>query len=113
MGCLFCNIVSKKIPADIVYEDDHVLAFRDVRPVAPSHALVIPKVHLERVHEATGEHAALLGAVVLGAREVAERLGLGGSGYRLVINNGHDGGQTVFHLHVHVLGGRALSWPPG
>lgn len=113
MGCLFCNIVERKIPADIVFENEHVLAFRDIRPVAPVHVLVIPKVHVERVHEATKDHGAVLGELFLGAREVAEKLGLGEKGYRLVVNNGEDAGQTVFHVHMHVLGGRALSWPPG
>ena len=113
MGCLFCNIVAKKIPAEIVLENEHVLAFKDVNPQAPSHALVIPKQHLTAIAEATREHAALLCETMLAAREVAEKLGLTESGYRLVVNNGADGGQSVFHLHVHVLGGRQLGWPPG
>ncbi len=113
MGCLFCNIVSRKVPADIVFENEHVLAFRDVRPVAPTHVLVIPKLHLEGIHEATREHAPVLGELLCGAREVAAQLGLGTGGYRLVVNNGDDAGQSVLHLHMHVLGGRQLSWPPG
>ena len=113
MSCLFCKIVSREIPADIVFENEHAVAFRDIRPAAPTHALVIPKVHIARIHEATTEHAVTLGAVMLAAREVAEKLGLGEKGYRLVVNNGDDGGQTVYHLHVHVLGGRGMAWPPG
>ncbi len=113
MSCLFCKIVERSIPADIVYENDHALAFRDIRPVAPTHALVIPKVHLACIHDATPEQTPLLGELFAAARAVAEKLGLGEKGYRLVVNNGDDGGQTVHHLHVHVLGGRGLSWPPG
>jgi len=113
MSCLFCKIVERAIPADIVYENEHTLAFRDIRPVAPTHVLVIPKVHLACIHDATPEQAPLLGEVFSAARAVAEKLGLGEKGYRLVVNNGDDGGQTVHHLHVHVLGGRGMSWPPG
>ncbi len=113
MGCLFCNIVDRKIPADIVYEDDHVLAFRDIRPVAPTHVLVIPKVHLEALREAEASHAPVLGQVLVAARRVAEMLALVPEGFRLVINDGAAAGQTVFHVHAHILGGRSLSWPPG
>jgi len=84
-----------------------------VRPVAPVHALVIPKKHLTSLHDATPDDAALLGRFMLAAREVADKLGLGASGYRLVVNTGPDGGQSVFHVHVHVLGGRPMTWPPG
>jgi histidine triad (HIT) family protein len=111
--CLFCKIVAKTIPAKVVLENDHVVAFEDVRPMAPKHALVIPKRHIPGVHDATPDDAALLGQVVLAARDVAEKLGLAESGYRLVMNQGADGGQSVFHLHCHVLGGRAMAWPPG
>ena len=112
-GCLFCNIVAGKTPAEIVFDNDHVLAFKDIRPAAPVHALVIPKVHIPGIHEATPEHAAALGHVLLAARDVAEKLGLASGGYRLVVNQGADAGQSVFHLHCHVLGGRSLAWPPG
>jgi histidine triad (HIT) family protein len=112
-GCLFCNIVAKSIPAQIVLENEHVVAFKDIRPVAPTHALVIPKRHIPGVHEATAEDAATLGQVLLAARDVAEKLGLADGGYRLVINQGPDAGQSVFHVHCHVLGGRAMAWPPG
>ncbi len=112
-GCIFCKIVNKEIPAQIVHENDHVVAFRDLRPVAPTHVLVIPKKHIVGLHEATREDAEALGEVMLAARDVAEKLGLQATGYRTVINNGADAGQSVLHLHVHVLGGRTLAWPPG
>lgn len=112
MGCLFCNIVAKTTPAQIVFENDHVVAFRDIRPAAPTHVLVIPKKHVAGVHEATGEDAETLGRVLLGARDVAEKLGLASGGYRLVINQGPDAGQSVFHIHCHVIGGRQMGWPP-
>lgn len=111
--CLFCKIASKEIPAEILLEKGEVLAFRDIRPAAPHHALVIPRAHIPGIRDADSAHGPMLGALLLTAREVAEQLGLGESGYRLVMNQGHDGGQSVFHLHCHVIGGRALAWPPG
>ena len=111
-GCLFCNIVAKTTPAQVVYEDEFVLAFRDIRPVAPTHVLVIPKTHIVGIHDAKAEHVDALGRVMLAARDVAEKLGLQG-GYRLVVNQGADAGQSVLHLHCHVLGGRPMAWPPG
>jgi histidine triad (HIT) family protein len=111
--CLFCNIAAKKTPAQVLLETADVIAFRDIRPAGPQHALVIPKVHVPGLHEARLEHATVLGALLLAARDVAEKMGLAESGYRVVVNQGHDGGQSVFHLHCHVIGGRALSWPPG
>ena len=113
MDCLFCRIVARELPSDIVYENHHVLAFRDLRPVAPTHVLVIPKRHVAAVREADDTDVELLGQVMLGARDVARKLGLATGGYRIVLNNGEDAGQTVFHLHAHVLAGRTLSWPPG
>jgi histidine triad (HIT) family protein len=113
MDCLFCNIVAKKIPADIVFDTADVLAFRDIRPVAPTHVLVVPKAHLSGVDAAQAADAPILGRVLLAARDVAQHLGLPASGYRLVINHGADAGQSVFHLHCHVIGGRPLGWPPG
>jgi histidine triad (HIT) family protein len=113
MACLFCNIVSGATPAQIVYENEHVVAFKDIRPVAPTHALVIPRRHIVGVHDATAADAELLGQVLLAARTVAEKLGLAAGGYRLVINQGPDAGQSVFHVHCHVLGGRPMAWPPG
>ena len=112
-GCLFCNIVAGTIPAKVLHQNDHVLAFRDINPMAPTHALVIPKKHIVGIHEATPGDVALLGQVLLAARDVAESLGLGESGYRLVVNQGADGGQSVLHLHCHVMGGRPMAWPPG
>ncbi len=112
-SCLFCNIVARKTPAQIVYENDFVVAFKDIRPVAPTHVLVIPKKHLTGIHEASATDVDLLGRLMLAARDVAEKLGLGASGYRLVVNQGPDAGQSVLHLHCHVLGGRPMGWPPG
>jgi histidine triad (HIT) family protein len=113
MGCLFCNVLEKKIPADVVYEDEHALAFRDIRPVAPHHVLVIPRKHIAAVHDLSEEDGPIMGHVILAAKKVAHQLGLEATGYRLVINDGEHAGQTVHHVHVHVLGGRALTWPPG
>jgi len=113
MGCLFCNLLEKKIPADVVYEDEHTLAFRDIRPVAPTHVLVIPRKHISAIHELSDADGDLMGKVILAARNVAKKLDLEAKGYRLVVNDGDQAGQTVHHIHVHVLGGRDMSWPPG
>lgn len=113
MSCLFCRLVQREIPADIVYENDDVLAFRDLHPQAPVHVLVIPKQHVTSVDASSDEDTLLLGKVLRGARQVAHDLGVADRGYRLVTNNGEDAGQSVFHLHVHVLAGRPLAWPPG
>ena len=109
---IFSKIIRKEIPADIVYEDDLVLAFRDVQPQAPVHILVIPKQPIESIDQATPEDAALLGHLLLTIKRVAAQEGLE-KGYRVVINTGEDGGQTVFHLHLHLLGRRSMTWPPG
>ena len=109
---LFEKIAAREIPAAIVYEDDQVLAFRDINPQAPVHVLIVPKQPLPRIAEAGPQDQALLGQLLLKAAEVARQLGLA-NGYRLVINNGADGGETVPHLHCHILGGRHLAWPPG
>lgn len=111
--CLFCKIIAKEIPGDVVYEDEHALAFKDIRPVAPTHVLVIPKKHIAAIHDLTPEDAVTVGNVLVAARKVADQLGLTAAGYRLVINDGDAAGQTVHHIHVHVLGGRQLTWPPG
>ena len=113
MGCLFCNVLEKKIPAEFVYEDEHAVAFRDIRPVAPTHVLVVPRKHIAAIHDLTEEDVTLMGRVMLAARAVAHKEGLEPTGYRLVINDGDAAGQTVHHVHVHVLGGRNLTWPPG
>ena len=109
---IFSKIIRKEIPADIVYEDDLALAFRDVQPQAPVHILVIPKQPIESIDRATDSDAALLGHLLLIVKRVAAQEGLV-KGYRVVINTGEDGGQTVFHLHLHLLGQRSMTWPPG
>ncbi len=110
---IFQKIIDREVPADIVHEDDLCLAFRDIAPVAPVHVLVIPKRPLARVSDAEAADGALLGHLLLVARKVAEEQGIASRGYRLVINNGDDGGQSVEHIHVHILGGRRMAWPPG
>lgn len=110
---LFEKIVARQIPADIVFEDDRILAFRDIKPQAPVHILIIPKRVIARVGEARPEDAELLGHLLASVPEVARRAGVLSSGFRLVINSGVDGGETVPHLHCHLLGGRPLGWPPG
>ena len=110
-NCLFCRIVRREIPASIVWEDEHALAFRDIDPKAPTHVLVVPKRHLASLNETTD--AMLLGRLLLAAREIAEGESIALGGYRVVLNTGADAGQTVFHLHVHLMGGRRMSWPPG
>jgi histidine triad (HIT) family protein len=110
---VFQRIIDREIPAAIVYEDDLALAFRDLTPKAPVHVLIIPKKNIPRLSEAGPEDEKLLGHLLLKAAAVAAQLGLDKSGYRLVINNGPDGGESVPHLHCHILGGRAMAWPPG
>ena len=110
-SCLFCRIVRREIPATIVHEDEQTLAFRDIDPKAPTHVLVIPKTHVASLEEATD--AALIGQLALTAAKIAAAEGIAKGGYRTVINTGADAGQTVFHVHLHLLGGRRLSWPPG
>jgi len=111
--CLFCRIVAGEIPADIVAENSGAIAFRDLNPVAPKHSLVIPREHLDNVAELAAKAPAALTDVFTLAAEVAATEGIADSGYRLVANTGRDGHQTVFHAHVHVLGGRSMGWPPG
>ncbi|MBD2481842.1 histidine triad nucleotide-binding protein [Planktothrix sp. FACHB-1365] len=109
---IFSKIIRREIPADIVYEDDMCLAFRDIAPQAPVHILVIPKKPIPKLADATSEDHALMGHLLLKVKQVAEEAGLE-NGYRVVINTGVDGGQTVDHLHLHILGGRYMEWPPG
>jgi len=110
---IFEQIIAKEIPADIIYEDEHIVAFMDVKPVAPTHALVIPRKPIARLEDvASGDHS-VLGHLLMKAPAIAAQLGLSESGYRLVINNGRDAGQEVAHLHIHLLGGRRMTWPPG
>ena len=110
---LFEKIVRREVPAQIVYEDDLVLAFRDIAPQAPIHVLLVTKKPIPRIAEAEAKDQALLGHLLLKAAKVAEDLGLEQGGYRLVINNGQNGGESVPHLHCHILGGRRMAWPPG
>ncbi len=111
--CLFCGIVAGEVPSEKVYEDDEVLAFRDINPQAPHHVLVIPKKHIASLAEAGDEDAGLLAKVIIKVRDIAADLGLDEEGYRMVVNCGPNGGQTVGHLHFHLLGGRRMTWPPG
>ncbi|MDQ2936019.1 MAG: histidine triad nucleotide-binding protein [Acidobacteriota bacterium] len=112
-SCLFCRIIKKEIPADIVHEDDQSFVIRDLNPQAPTHLLVIPIEHLESLDEASQKDEKLLGHLLRVAARVGNGEGLGETGYRTVINTGAGAGQSVFHLHLHVLGGRAMNWPPG
>jgi histidine triad (HIT) family protein len=109
--CLFCKIAAKQIPAKLVHEDDELIAFRDIAPQAPTHILLIPKRHVASLAEL--DDPALAGRMLLAARHIAVAEGLHKTGWRTVFNTGPDGGQTVHHLHVHILGGRAMTWPPG
>lgn len=111
--CIFCKIVSGDIPGDIVYQNDHVLAFRDLSPQAPVHFLVIPKKHISTINDIQPEDEALIGQLFLVAKAVAKQEGVDESGYRCVMNCNEDGGQTVHHIHLHVMGKRQMSWPPG
>lgn len=113
MKTLFEKIIAREIPARFAHEDEHCIAIHDINPQAPVHVLVIPKKPIARIAAAAGDDQALLGHLLLSAAAVARKLGLEHSGFRLVVNNGRDGGETVPHLHVHVLGGRPLGWPPG
>lgn len=111
--CIFCKIVNEEIPAAVVYSDDDVIAFRDLHPKAPLHVLIIPRRHISSVNDVEADDAAVLGRLFVAARAVAESEGVAKSGYRLVMNTGSHAGQTVDHIHLHILAGRAMSWPPG
>ena len=113
MSCLFCRIIAGEIPASKVYEDDRLVAFNDINPQAPMHVLVIPREHIESVSALQSDHDGLVGAMVRRAAAIAAARGFDASGYRTVFNCGPGAGQTVFHLHLHVLGGRTFTWPPG
>ncbi len=110
---LFEKIIARELPASIVYEDDMVVAFRDINPQAPTHVLIVPRKSIPRIAEATREDQQVLGHLLLKAAEVANKLGLAQSGFRLVFNDGPNAGEAVPHLHCHILGGRHMSWPPG
>jgi histidine triad (HIT) family protein len=112
MDCLFCKIINKEIPADIIYEDEHVIAFNDISPQAPSHALIIPRKHIATLNDVQAEDAALVGHMVKTAATIAKQLGFDENGYRTVFNCNPHGGQTVYHIHLHLLGGKPMGWPP-
>lgn len=113
MSTLFTQIINREIPADIVYEDELCLAFRDINPQAPVHVLLIPKKEIVSMATVGAEDEKIMGHLMVKASEIASDLGLGENGYRLVVNTNEDAGQSVFHLHIHILGGRKLTWPPG
>lgn len=111
--CLFCKMVAGEIKPNTVYEDDDVLAFRDINPQAPTHVLVIPKTHISTLNDLQPDNAALVGKLFLVARQIAQADGIAERGYRTVMNCNREAGQSVFHIHLHVLGGRGMHWPPG
>ena len=111
--CLFCKISAGDVPADLVYESDEAIAFRDISPRAPTHVLIIPRQHIETINDLGPVDAALVGNLFLVAQQIAKDEGISDNGYRVVMNCNADAGQTVFHLHLHMLGGRQLNWPPG
>ncbi|HZS03150.1 MAG TPA: histidine triad nucleotide-binding protein [Chloroflexota bacterium] len=111
--CLFCRVIAGELPATVVHRDEQLTAFRDIRPQAPTHILIVPNAHLTSTNELTEEHVDLMGRIVNLAAELARREGIAAGGYRLVVNTGPDAGQSVGHFHLHLLGGRRLGWPPG
>jgi histidine triad (HIT) family protein len=111
--CLFCKIAAKQIPSKILFEDPLLLAFHDINPTAPTHVLVIPKQHLTSLGDGQPEHADLFGKLLLATARAASLTGIAQTGYRVIANTGPDAGQSVFHLHLHILGGRQMAWPPG
>lgn len=113
MDCIFCKIINKEIPAKVAYEDEDVLAFHDINPQAPIHLLIIPKQHIASIMEINKEDDGLLNKVIMVAQKLAKQNNIDTKGFRIVVNTGDDGGQTVSHLHFHILGGRSLAWPPG
>lgn len=113
MDCLFCKIAHQQIPATLVYEDEDIVAFRDINPQAPTHILLIPRQHFTTLNDLKPQDATLVGKLVLKAQEIASTEGIAETGYRTVFNCNRDGGQSVYHIHLHLLGGRALHWPPG
>lgn len=111
--CLFCKIIRKELPANVVYEDDLIIAFDDINPKAPVHTLVIPKEHFSSLNDITEAQHALMGHILLKIQMIADKKGIAESGYRIVLNTARDAGQDVFHIHFHLLGGRRMTWPPG
>ena len=113
MSCLFCRIIAGEIPASKVYEDEHLVAFNDINPQAPMHALIVPRVHVATLNDLVKEHSPVIGEMVRRGAAIAAERGYAERGYRAVFNCNQDGGQSVFHVHLHVLAGRSLHWPPG
>ncbi len=113
MDCLFCKIANGKLNSDILYQDNEVIAFRDINPQAPTHILIIPKKHISTLNDLSDTDTTLMGKLFTTARNLAKEIGFAEDGYRLVMNCNDHGGQTVFHIHLHLLGGRPFSWPPG
>ncbi len=113
MECIFCGIVNRSLPAELIYESDLIVAFRDITPQAPTHVLIVPREHVESVARLDESHTEFLGEMFLAANTIAQREGIGETGYRLVFNCGRAAGQSVDHVHLHLLGGRKLGWPPG
>jgi histidine triad (HIT) family protein len=113
MSCLFCKIIAREIPASIVYEDDHLIAFNDINPQAPTHVLVVPKRHIDTLNALEPGDDGIVGEMVRRAAAIAGERGISEKGYRTVFNTNREAGQTVFHIHLHVIGGRPMAWPPG
>lgn len=113
MDCLFCKIAEGKIPAQLIFQDDEVIAFRDINPQAPTHILLVPRRHISTLNDLTPADVALAGKLILQAKKLAEEEGIAEGGYRTIFNCNRDGGQSVYHIHLHLIGGRALHWPPG
>ena len=113
MSCLFCKIARAEIETDYLYENEHVLAFRDIHPQAPQHILIIPRRHIASLNDLEPDNSYLIGEMVLAAKTLAHEMGFAESGYRILMNCNDDGGQTVYHIHLHLLGGRRMHWPPG
>ena len=111
--CLFCRLAAKEIPTEIVFESDNIFAFKDIDPKAPYHVLIIPKKHIPTLNDIGEEEKKIMGELLLAAKQIAAHLGIDETGYRTIINCNADGGQEVFHLHLHLLGGRKMAWPPG
>ncbi len=111
--CIFCKIINKKIPASIVFEDEKMIAFNDINPQAPIHILLIPREHFASLNDIPEEKKNILSHLLLKARQIAQEKGIAEKGYRIVLNTGKDSGQEVFHIHLHLLGGRRMHWPPG
>ena len=111
--CLFCKIIDGEIPSDTVYENDDIVAFKDVNPHSPTHILIVPRKHIATINDLKGEDAKIMGEMMLAAQGIAKSEGIAESGFRLVINTNDDAGQTVHHIHMHLMGGRNMAWPPG